>query len=98
MTQIISFSLIIWILIDRAKKSWQNSKYKSYITTGIALALSLAVAFYYQLDLVVALDLASEKSIIGIIFAGIAMTGGSSCIAEIIEKISNPFDTDIKEG
>lgn len=98
MKQILSFSLIIWILIDRFKGLWQGRKYSSIFTSLIALLLGLAVAFLYRLDIVVALELADEQTILGYIFTGLAIMGGSSCINEILEKIANPFDTDIKEG
>lgn len=99
MKQILSFSLIIWILIDRFKGLWHGHKYSSYITSLIALLLGIAVAFLYQLDLVVALELTDEQTVLGYIFTGLAIMGGSSCINEILEKVANPFiDTDIKEG
>lgn len=88
MTQIFSFSLIIWILIDRFKGMWENSKYKSYITSGVALLLGAAVSIVYQLDIVVALGLSETASTLGIVLTALAMMGGSSCIAEIMEKIS----------
>lgn len=88
MTQILSFSLIIWILIDRFKGMWSESKLKSYITSGVALLMGGAVSFYYQLDIVVALGLAEQTSIIGMILTALALMGGSSCVAEIMERVS----------
>lgn len=99
MTSIISFSVIVWIFIDRFKKLWQSNKYSSIITSGIALLFGLAIAFLYNLDLVVELELSEQSTILGYIFTGLAIMGGSSCINEILQKIANPFlDTDIKEG
>lgn len=88
MTQILSFSLIIWILIDRFKQMWGGSKFKSYITSAIALLMGGAVAVVYQLDIIVALGLSDVASPLGIIFTALALMGGSSCIAEIMERIS----------
>ncbi len=88
MTQILSFSLIIWILIDRFKPMWEGSKFKSYITSAIALLMGGAVAIVYQLDIIVALGLSDVASPLGIIFTALALMGGSSCIAEIMERIS----------
>ena len=88
MTQILSFSLIIWILIDRFKPTWEGSKFKSYITSAIALLMGGAVAIVYQLDIIVALGLSDVASPLGIIFTALALMGGSSCIAEIMERIA----------
>ena len=42
----------------------------------------------YQLDIIVALGLSDVASPLGIIFTALALMGGSSCIAEIMERIS----------
>lgn len=88
MTQILSFSLIIWILIDRFKGLWENCKYKSYITSAVALVMGAAVAVFYKLDIVVALGLAEAVSPLGIMFTALSLMGGSSCVAEIMERVS----------
>ena len=88
MTTILSFSLVIWIIIDRFKKAWANCKYAGYITSLMAFILGAACSFYYQLDLIQALGLAPEPSIIGYCFSALAIMGGSSCIAEIMERLS----------
>ena len=93
MTQIISFSIIVWIFIDRVKRLWEQSKFSSTITSLVALASGLLIAFFYKLDLVVALEIVTEPSFIGYVFTGFAIMGGSSCINEILRKIQNPFDT-----
>ena len=98
MTRIISFSLVIWILIDRFKKIWQPCKYSSIITSITALLLGLAVSFIYGLDLVTELGLSDTPNVAGVILSGFAIMGGSSCINELLQKIANPFDTDITEG
>ena len=88
MTQILSFSLIIWILIDRFKPLWEDCSLKSIITSGIALLLGGAVSIVYQLDIVVALGLSDVVSPLGMILTSLALMGGSSCVAEIMEMIS----------
>ena len=95
MTQILSFSLIIWILIDRFKGAWEHLPCKSYITSGLALLLGGAVAIFYRLDIIVALGLSDVASPLGIIFTALALMGGSSCIAEIMERISGQKMPDI---
>ncbi len=85
MNKILSISLIIWILIDRFKKLWSETKYGSYITTAVALVLSLLATFSYQLDMMVELGLVDTVSLLGEVLTALALTGGSSCIAEIIK-------------
>ena len=87
MTRILYFSIIIWILIDRAKKLWKDTKYGSYITSAVALAAGLLLSLYYHLDMLYALELTEEISIIGEIMTGFALMGGSSCIHEIIDGL-----------
>lgn len=98
MTQILSFSLIVWIFLDRCKKLWEHSKFSSIITSSVALFCGLLIAFTYHLDLVVALELSEEVTIIGYIFTGLAIMGGSSCIHEIIDKLHDPLGfTDVTD-
>lgn len=85
MNKILSISLIIWILIDRFKSFWKDLKYGKYITTAVALVLGLLCAFSYQLDIIFELGLNDTVSLLGEILTAVALTGGSSCIAEIIE-------------
>lgn len=85
MMRILYFSIIIWILVDRFKKIWEDSPYKSYITSAVALAFGIAVTFCYDLDLLFELQLVDYISIIGKIMTAIALMGGSSCINEILE-------------
>lgn len=90
MTQILSFSLIIWILIDRFKGIWSEAKHKSLITSLMALILGASVAIFYRLDIVVALGLSDTVSPLGIVLTALSLMGGSSCVAEIMERVSNP--------
>lgn len=92
MTQIISFSIIVWIFIDRVKPLWESVKYKSVITSALALACGLIIALFYHLDLVVALELANTETLIGKVFTAFAIMGGSSCINELLHKLQNPFE------
>ena len=85
MNKILSISLIIWILIDRFKGAWSEYKYGHYITTAVALVLSLLAVFCYHLDMMVELGLAEELTALGEVLTALALTGGSSCIAEIIK-------------
>ena len=91
MTQILCFSMVIWILIDRFKGLWSECEHRSIITSAVALLLGGAVAICYKLDLVVGLGLADETTPLGVLLTALALMGGSSCIAEIIERVQNPL-------
>jgi hypothetical protein len=81
---ILFFSVTMWILIDRAKVMWQDLSYGKYITTAVAMALGFVLSFGYNLDVIYALDVVTEPSILGKILTGIALTGGSSGVSEIV--------------
>lgn len=85
MSRIVYFSIIIWILIDRFKKLWADTKYGNYITSLVALAFGIMLSVFYHLDMLYSLELTEEITLIGEIMTGIALMGGSSCIHEIID-------------
>lgn len=88
MNSIIIFSVILWVFIDRAKKMWANVSWGNWITTCIATACGLLLAFGYGLDLLSALGVCEFQTIGGHIFAGLAIAGGSSVVNELLEKIN----------
>lgn len=88
MQTIIAFSIVMWIFIDRIKFLWDGSDKKSLITSLVALVVGMTLAFCYKLDLLHELGMVDYTSIGGYICGGLALMGGSSCISEIIEKIS----------
>lgn len=85
MSRILYFSIIIWILIDRFKKLWADTKYGNYITSLVALAFGIMLSVFYHLDMLYSLELTEEITLIGEIMTGVALMGGSSCIHEIID-------------
>lgn len=87
--KILYFSLIIWILIDRFKPIWQDVKWSGYITNLVALVMGVAVAFTFDLDILVAMELADEVTILGKVFTAVALMGGSSCVHEILNIKTN---------
>lgn len=97
MTTIISFSIIVWIFIDRIKKAWEHCKHASLITSALAFGIGALVSFLYKLDLLTALEIVPNESIVGYIFTALAIMGGSSCIAEIIGRLKEPFGLVIEE-
>jgi len=90
-TTITMFSMILWVFLDRAKKLWQDVPWGKWVTTGAAVAIGVALAFAYGMDLFCALNLGAE-SIGGKIFAGLAIAGGSSAINEILAGIKKPAE------
>ena len=87
MDKIIAFSIIMWIIIDRFKKIWEASPYKSIITTVVALVFGAFFAFTYKLDMLYELNMVENLSIGGYICTALILTGGSSCIHEVLDKL-----------
>lgn len=86
MNGILMFSAILWVFLDRAKKMWADVRFGNWITTAVATAAGMALAFGYGLDLLAAVGLTQAVTFGGQVFAGLAVAAGSSCINEIIEK------------
>lgn len=84
---ILALSAIIWYVIDRCKVMWAGVPYGKYITTAAAGALGAAVVFGYNLDLIFAMGIVSEISIVGKLITVFAFMCGSSAISEIIARI-----------
>lgn len=84
---ILTLSAIIWYIVDRFKVSWCELKWGKYITTIVAGALGAAVTFGYGIDLIHAIGLSVEMTIIGQIITVLAFMCGSSAISEIIARI-----------
>jgi len=91
-TTIMMFSMILWVFLDRAKKLWENVSWGKWVTTGVAAAAGLAMAFAYGMDLFAALGI-STASVGGKVFAGLAMAGGSSVINEVITGIKKTSES-----
>ena len=87
LTLILALSAIIWYCIDRVKVMWANVPYGKYITTAMAGLLGAAAVFGYNLDLICALGIVNEVTIIGQIVTVLGLMGGSSAISEIIARI-----------
>ena len=84
---ILALSAIIWYVIDRVKVTWAGVPYGKYITTAMAGVLGAAVVFGYNLDLICAIGIVDEISIIGKLITVLAFMCGSSAISEIIARI-----------
>lgn len=87
LTLIITLSAIIWYCVDRFKPAWAQKSWGKYITTAVAGALGAAVVFGYGLDLICAIGIAPEVSLVGQILTVLSLMCGSSAISEIIARI-----------
>lgn len=89
LTIILCLSAVIWFILDRAKYLWSNCKYGKWVTFGSSLVLSCVSAFLLNLDLLNALSIISEITVIGKIFTALAISSGSSVVAELITFVKN---------
>lgn len=89
LTLILTLSAIIWYVIDRIKVIWSEKPYGKYITTAMAGLLGAAMVFGYNLDLICAVGLITEITIIGKLMTVLAFMCGSSAISEIIARIKS---------
>ena len=84
---ILALSAIIWYCVDRIKPMWSDKPWGKYITTTVAGVLGAAITFGYNLDLICAIGLSDDMTIIGKIITILAFMCGSSAISEIIARI-----------
>lgn len=86
-TLIMALSAIIWYILDRVKPLWSDKSWGKYVTTFAAGVLGAAVVFGYGLDVVCAMGMATEMTIVGQVITVLALMCGSSAISEIITRI-----------
>ena len=86
-TLIMALSAVIWYVIDRCKPMWAEKAWGKYVTTGVAGILGAAVVFGYDLDIVCAMGMAAEMTVVGQILTVLSLMCGSSAISEIITRI-----------
>ena len=84
---IVSFSVLMWYCIDRFKLAWEGHPYGRYITMAVAAIFGFVLSFAYGLDLVYALGLVTEVTLVGKGLTALLLMGGSSAISEVIQKI-----------
>ena len=86
-TLIMALSAIIWYILDRVKPLWSDKSWGKYVTTFSAGVLGAAVVFGYGLDIVCAIGMATEMTVVGQVITVLALMCGSSAISEIITRI-----------
>ena len=84
---IISLSIIMWYIIDRFKEMWEGTKYGKYITMAVSAVFAFAISFGFGVDIILALGLVQEGSVIGTVITALALMSGSSAVSEIIERV-----------
>jgi hypothetical protein len=84
---ILALSAIIWYVVDRFKPIWIDKPFGKYITTAMAGILGAAMVFGYNLDLIYAMGIVNNISIVGKLITVLAFMCGSSAISEIIARI-----------
>ncbi len=84
---IVLVSIIMWYIIDRFKPLWEGSKYGKYVTVAVSALFAFALSFGYGLDLMAALGAVPNTSILGTVLTALTLMGGSSAVAELIERI-----------
>lgn len=85
-TLILSMCTVMWFLIDNLKENiWAGLPYSNYITIAVSAVGSFVLSFCYHLDLVNALGLMAEISVLGQVMTALAMMGGSALVSEIVE-------------
>lgn len=87
LTLIISLSIIMWYIIDRFKEMWEGTKYGKYITMAVSAVFAFAISFGFDVDIILALGLVQEGSVIGTVITALALMSGSSAVSEIIERV-----------
>jgi hypothetical protein len=87
LTLIISLSIIMWYIIDRFKEMWEGTKYGKYITMAVSAVFAFAISFGFGVDIILALGLVQDGSVIGTVITALALMSGSSAVSEIIERV-----------
>jgi hypothetical protein len=86
LTLILTMCTVLWYVIDNLKENiWGGLAYSNYITIIVAAVGSFALSFGYNLDLLCAIGLINELSVLGKIITALAMMGGSALVSEIVE-------------
>ncbi len=87
MTLLLVLSTIIWFVIDRVKSAWSGLKYGKYITIAAAAILGALVVFTYGIDILVALAVTGQVTVIGEILSTLIIMSGSSALSELLELV-----------
>lgn len=80
-------STIIWFVIDRVKPFWSGLSWGKYVTIVVAAVLGAVVVFTYGIDILVALAVTNQVTIVGEILSTLVIMSSSSALSELLALI-----------
>ncbi len=87
MTLLCVLSTIIWFVVDRVKPLWSGLSWGKYLTIGLAAVLGIAVVFTYGIDILVALAVTGQVTVVGEILSTLIIMSGSSALSELLSLV-----------
>ena len=87
LTLLFVLSTIIWFVIDRVKPFWSGLSWGKYVTIVVAAVLGAVVVFTYGIDILVALAVTNQVTIVGEILSTLVIMSGSSALSELLALI-----------
>ena len=87
LTLLFVLSTIIWFVIDRVKPFWSGLSWGKYVTIAVAAVLGAVVVFTYGIDILVALAVTNQVTIVGEILSTLIIMSGSSALSELLKLI-----------
>lgn len=87
MTLLLVLSTIIWFIIDRIKPLWAGLSWGKYITIALAAILGAVVVFTYGIDILVALAVTGQVTVVGEILSTLIIMSGSSALSELLDLV-----------
>ena len=87
LTLLFVLSTIIWFVIDRVKPFWSGLSWGKYVTIVVVAVLGAVVVFTYGIDILVALAVTNQVTIVGEILSTLVIMSGSSALSELLALI-----------
>ena len=87
LTLLFVLSTIIWFVIDRVKPFWSGLSWGKYVTIAVAAVLGAVVVFTYGIDILVALAVTNQVTIVGEILSTLVIMSGSSALSELLKLV-----------
>lgn len=84
---IMSFSAVMWYLIDRIKPLWAELSWGKYLTCALSAAAAFTLTFVFSLDLLSAMELTGGVTVVGQILTVLTLMSGSSAVSELVERL-----------
>ena len=87
LTLLFVLSTIIWFVIDRVKSFWSGLSWGKYVTIVVAAVLVSVFVFTYGIDILVALAVTNQVTIVGEILSTLVIMSSSSALSELLALI-----------